>query len=282
MIIDAHLHFSKIKKFTHTAKTVSKVSYSLAGLAAEMKQNRVVAAVGMGLQETKAALFPDKTIPTPMLLDLDENPKSLYACPGINPYKLNKKSLSSLELLLKNPKTVGIKLYSGYYHFHLFDKVYGPVYELAAKYKMPIVSHGGGTYSHLGLYRYSHPLDVEEAAYQFPKINFIIAHLGNPWIYETAELVYMKPNIFADLSGLIVADSKGVKETASEKVFTERYRSAVITCGAYEKLLYGSDWPLAPMKAYIAFIEKLIPEKHKHKVFYKNALNVFPRLKIQS
>jgi predicted TIM-barrel fold metal-dependent hydrolase len=43
----------------------------------------------------------------------------------------------------------------------------------------------------------------------------------------------------------------------------------------YKKLLYGSDWPLAPMGSYRRLIESLIPKEHRPEVFRTNAKHVF-------
>jgi predicted TIM-barrel fold metal-dependent hydrolase len=40
-------------------------------------------------------------------------------------------------------------------------------------------------------------------------------------------------------------------------------------------LLYGTDWPLVPMGAYIDFIKKIVPPEHYEEVFYKNAVRVY-------
>jgi uncharacterized protein len=58
------------------------------------------------------------------------------------------------------------------------------------------------------------------------------------------------------------------------------YKTCFIFANRYDKLLYGSDWPLAPMNVYIDFIKKIVPEEHHRKIFYENALNVFKKIKL--
>ena len=43
----------------------------------------------------------------------------------------------------------------------------------------------------------------------------------------------------------------------------------------YDKILYGSDWPLVNMKDYIKIIKSIIPKKHHKEVFHENAKNLF-------
>jgi len=45
--------------------------------------------------------------------------------------------------------------------------------------------------------------------------------------------------------------------------------------GDYERLLYGTDWPLANIGNYIEFIKKIIPERHWEKVFFHNANRIY-------
>ena len=49
--------------------------------------------------------------------------------------------------------------------------------------------------------------------------------------------------------------------------------------GNYEKFIYGSDWPLVSMKAYISLIWRIIPVEYHELVFWKNAESVFSRIK---
>jgi predicted TIM-barrel fold metal-dependent hydrolase len=41
------------------------------------------------------------------------------------------------------------------------------------------------------------------------------------------------------------------------------------------KFMYGSDWPLTPMRPYLALIKRAIDSSHHERVFYANAKEVF-------
>ncbi|MNC84424.1 hypothetical protein D3C75_1390290 [compost metagenome] len=43
-------------------------------------------------------------------------------------------------------------------------------------------------------------------------------------------------------------------------------------------MLFGTDWPLAPIDLYAEFVRRLVPEQHHEKVFYENAFSLFPRI----
>ena len=278
-IIDAHIHFSNIRSFHETANQQSHVDYSKSGIVKEFSEAGVVLGIGMGLTETKGIGFPDPEAMTPMGLDLEtELPNNIVYCAGINPYSLNDQSLIFLEKELQKPNVVGLKIYLGYYPFYAYDEVYHPVYELAEKYDVPVVFHTGDTYSERGLLKYSHPLTLDEVAVRYRNIRFIMAHFGDPWVLTGAEVVYKNSNMFADLSGLIVGTEKELK-SYSEGRFLDHLRHALVYCDHYDRLLFGTDWPLAPVKPYIEFVKNLIPERFHEDVFFNNALKVFQRLR---
>ncbi|MCT8137932.1 amidohydrolase family protein [Anaerobacillus sp. CMMVII] len=279
-IIDAHMHFSKIESFQKTAKDRSHIDYTYEGLLQEYRDANVVLGIGMGVTEQQLGGFPDSSAPTPMGLDMlkDEHTRIVY-CPGVNPYSLGTAELLALEAELTSQRVVGIKIYLGYYPYYAYDKIYGPVYELAAAYNVPVVFHCGDTYSERGLLKYSHPLTLDEVAVQNRNVTFMMAHFGDPWVLDGAEVVYKNSNMYADLSGLIVGDRQEVKRISNTPHFYDHLRHAITFCDHYEKLLFGTDWPLVQVQPYIEFIKTFIPDQYVEDVFYNNALKVFPKLK---
>jgi len=187
--------------------------------------------------------------------------------------------LDSIESELSRHDTVGIKLYAGYYPYYVYDKIYEPVYHLAAKYNLTIVIHSGATYSDRALLKYSHPLTVDELAVKYRNINFVIAHLGDPWVMDTAAVVAKNPNVYADLSGLLVANESTIVSYRKNRLFMDHIMRSLVYAENYKKFLFGSDWPLAPVKPYIEFVKDLVPEDFHEDVFWKNAVNVFPKLR---
>ena len=279
LIIDAHIHFSKIASFQETAEKESGCDYSLTGLQTELARNSVLAAVGMGLQETFRFGFPDQDAANPMGLDMSESsPEEIYFCPGINPHELSDSSLERIEKALQHSRAVGIKLYPGYYHFPVNDPIYAPIYEMAAQYRLPVVIHSGDTFSDRSLLKYSHPFAIDELAVKRRRNLFIIAHLGDPWVKETAEIVRKNPNVWADISGLLVGSRSCFQEMGHEPLILNEFRHALLYAASWDKILFGSDWPLAPIDAYLDFVKRIVPEKYLENVLGKNALNIFPRL----
>lgn len=283
-IIDAHLHYSNIESFRRTANEISRVDYSPEGLKTEFLSSNIVAGIGMGVVEESLGAFPDFSSANPMTLDLDEEtPSFLYECVGINPVKLENESsteLMKIERELSKDRVVGIKIYAGYYHYHVYHKIYQPVYELAKAYKLPVVIHCGDTFSERGLLKYSHPLNVDEIAVANRGVNFIISHLGDPWVMDTAELVLKNSNVFADLSGLIVGDINKIESYYTKPLLMDHFKRAILYADNYSKFLFGTDWPLVPIGAYMSFVKNLVPEEYEEDIFYNNALRVFTKINL--
>jgi len=270
-IIDAHIHFSIIESF-QLAAVKSNVDYSKLGLQ-NFEDICIESFIGMGVTESAPGSFPDSLAQSPMLLDLEENPNNLYTVIGINPNTLSE-NLDKIEQCLQE-NAIGLKIYAGYYHYHVWDKIYHPVYKLAQKYNVPVVIHSGDTYSDRGLLKYSMPIEVDELALMFREVNFVIAHFGDPWIMETAEIISKNPNVYADLSGLIVGGRDDVERFMFEPLFLNHIKRGLVYADNYKKVIFGSDWPLVDIEAYVDFVKALVPEKHWDDVFYNNAKHLF-------
>lgn len=282
-VVDAHIHLSTISSFARTAKRDSLVEYSYQGLIREMDQNGIDLAIGMGVREIEGGEgFPDSSPNTPMGLDLipaKEKGRRIAECVGINPYRLGRRNMPALEAALLDPYTVGIKIYLGYYPFYAFDDVYAPVYDLAASFDLPVVFHTGDTFSPRGLLKYAHPLTIDEVAVKHPRNRFVMAHFGDPWMLDAAEVVYKNPNVFADLSGLMVGDARELKRIRSTPHFFDHFKHALAFCDRPDKLMFGTDWPLTPIAPYMDFIDHHVPAAARNDIFGDTALHVFSKLK---
>jgi hypothetical protein len=276
-IIDAHMHYSRIASFIDCAERTSGADYSEAGHLRETKENGIAASVCMGLSESTPASFPDAGAPSPMAADLsDKLPPNLFLCPGINPHTLSRQGVDNLERFINEcGRVVGIKIYAGYYHVDINDPVFGPVYALAEKYDLTVAIHTGETYSDKGLLTYSHPLNADRLAVTYPKVRFVLCHMGVPWIFDACDLAVKNPNVYVDLSGLLVGSAATIERMAAQPLLVDRYRQALIFLDSYDKVLFGTDWPLAPLASYIGFVKRLVPPEHHGRVFYQNAADVY-------
>ena len=180
-------------------------------------------------------------------------------------------------------KVVALKGYTGYLHFSPDSPGYHPYYRLAAKFDIPFIFHTGDTWSTTAKVRFAHPLLVDDVAVDFPDVKFVIAHMGNPWLKDAAEVIFKNDNVWADLSGLFVGDETALKTLPDGTLPPNTYladlaadlQRAFRYTEKPERFLYGSDWPLVPMAAYRNLIAAMIPKAHHEKVFETNARALF-------
>jgi predicted TIM-barrel fold metal-dependent hydrolase len=202
----------------------------------------------------------------------------LFAIGIADPTRHDADHLRRVESVLTTKQVRALKGYLGYLHFAPDDPGYRPYYELAERYQLPVIFHTGDTYSPCAKLRYAHPLLVDDVAVDHPKVKFVLAHLGNPWLTDAAEVVYKNVNVWADLSGLVVGDADSFA-AAERQEMLEESRQALRRAFRYaerpNRFLYGSDWPLAPMVAYRSFIAGAVPELSHALIFEDNARALF-------
>ena len=264
-IIDAHIHVNFPDQETKKFAEQHNINFSLEGLRRELAENAVERAV---------AITTDTNSPTPgeysLLKEQCRKERKLKAVCSINPNHTSIKYQKRVEQAFKE-SVIGLKIFPGYHSVYPSDKRYFPFYKLAGKYNKPVIIHSGDTFGSNYLVKYAHPLDIDEIAVQFPQTTFIIAHLGNPWIRDAAEVVYKNENVYVDVSAFCIGHARG----HDFKRIKEDIQWALNYTARPDKFLYGSDWPLTPMKEYIAVIKKAVPKEHHQKIFYENAKRVF-------
>jgi predicted TIM-barrel fold metal-dependent hydrolase len=195
-----------------------------------------------------------------------------------DPRRTDSDHLRRVDALLAARQVRALKGYLGYLHFPPDHAGYRPYYELAERHGVPFIFHTGDTYSARAKLRYTQPLLVDDVAVDHPRVNFVLAHLGNPWLTDAAEVVYKNINVWADLSGLVVGD-ESVFTAEDRRETLQEVRDGVRKAFSYaerpNRFLYGSDWPLVPMAAYRKFIGEAIPELHHPLVFEENGKTLF-------
>jgi predicted TIM-barrel fold metal-dependent hydrolase len=183
-----------------------------------------------------------------------------------------------VEKVLQQGVVVALKGYLGYLHYEPAHENYRRYYDLAAKYRVPVIFHTGDTYSPKGKLRYSHPLGVDEVAVDHPDTRFVMAHVGNPWMIDCAQVIYKNINVWCDLPGLMLGNEDDFASPDGRERIDDiiaRLRAAFRYAERPNRFLYGTDWPLAPMLPYRDFIaEAILPEYHDL-VFEENARVLF-------
>jgi predicted TIM-barrel fold metal-dependent hydrolase len=243
-------------------------------LRRQMQECGAEVALGMGHLGGGA----DDPLGVASTLRLAELVPGLHAIGAADPSRTGTDHLQAVEGQLRAGRVKALKGYLGYLPYGPGSPNYVPYYELAARYQVPFIFHTGDTYSTAAKVKYAHPLLVDEVAVDHRGVNFVLAHFGNPWVTDAAEVVYKNANVWADLSGVLVGDEAAFAELAARGVVgrtVERLRQGVEYAEQPEKFLYGTDWPLAPMAVYRDFVRQVFPEKDHPAVFGDTARALF-------
>ena len=246
----------------------------VAWLREEMEAAGVEAALAMG------CLSADDSDPLGVAstLDIASSVPGLYPIGIADPTRTEREHLHRAEAALRRGQIKALKAYLGYLHYPPDHAGYRSYYELAERFKLPVIFHTGDTYSAVAKVRFAHPLLVDDVAVDHPNVRFVLAHFGNPWLIDAAEVVYKNINVWADLSGLVLGSVEEFLDEQRQDLLSET-AAAVQKAFRYaerpNRFLYGSDWPLAPMAPYRDFIRSAIPETFHEMVFDESARRLF-------
>lgn len=269
MIIDAHTHIGKLSNSKFSESHEKNLSF----LLQEMKENNVDHAIvlaGFGKHDNSSS-----NISTRNLIGLAHGLDNIHIMGSIDVLQYQKDDLDQLEKWMKGGEIIGLKLYIGYQHFYPYDERCKPLYELCLKYNLPVLFHSGDTLPGVvpnPKIKYAHPIHIDEVATDLPELKIIIAHLGNPWLIDCAEVLYKNKNVYADISSLVLG---GDFATPLGELTRKRIQDLLVYAEG-NKLLYGTDWPLCRMSPYLTFVRNFgLSQEELDKTLYKNAVEVF-------
>ena len=285
-IIDAHMHYFKVEGFDEIAQQAGHEN-SVACWQQICADNNIIFAVAMGNSYEPNPRFggvPPRVINLSGSFDCEHynQPLNLGYCLGVESdmMTLQNAEQTAMEFeyyLQQDPHCLGIKFYMGYNNVYLNDPRHQPLFELAAKYKVPVAMHSGETANHHGQLKYAHPLTVDEAASTHPDVDFVICHLGNPWVQDAVVTAGKNENVYLDLSGLFEGRISP-RFLAEQAGYLDFLRMWLRYLNGWDKIMYGSDWPLVNIPDNIKVLASLVPEEHQEAFFYKNALRIYKRI----
>lgn len=262
MIVDCHTHLNR-----YLPEQPASLHERYARLRAEMDANGIDYSVVLSSYKVN-----EDRPSTAEVVRLVHDDTRIGVAAGISFYDLSTEALEELRALLGTGRVRALKLYPGYQAFYVYDPQLRGVYSLAAEFGVPVMIHTGDTYDRLGKLKYTHPLTVDEAAVDFRDVNFVICHMGNPWLMDAAEVIYKNENVTGDISGFTL----GVFEERFERLMIGKLRDVIAyangTCG----LMYGTDWPICDMASYLRFVDRLeLPEEEAQDLLWRNAARLF-------
>ncbi len=215
--------------------------------------------------------------PTERMLEaIAKYPDRLHGVGAVSPLKgeaFNPR-LNEIDRLLANGALVALKFYLGYEHFYPHDMIIDPYLDLLEKNGRPAIFHTGNCYSKVGgaLAKYARPMEIDDLAIRRPNLKIILAHMGNPWIIDAAEMCYKNANVYADCSGFV----EHAFNDASRKHFRGALGYFLDYVGSPDKLLFGTDWPIATQQDYRAVMRGLrFDAATREKIMHQNAAKLF-------
>ena len=132
-------------------------------------------------------------------------------------------------------------------------QVFGPtgaeafhLYARLEKDRLPVMFHQGTSPLPYAPLSYSHPSATDRIATEFPNLTMVLAHIGHPWHGDCLAVVRKHPNVWADVSGLMLRPWSAW--------------TGLRLChewGVTGKLLLGSDWPITEPKGVIGHLRGL-------------------------
>jgi uncharacterized protein len=250
--VDAHVHLTQWWPDLRRTAHRPDLDYSVSGLLRAMDRHRIGHALAIQMftaPSEEAALAEGGAT-------YSASAGRLLPVATVDPTPSDTAVEVAVERLEREATLFGIKLYPGYRPFYPNDRRLHPLFEFAARRRLPVLLHQGDTLDGMGLLRYARPLDVDEVAGQFREVSFVLCHLGNPWVDEAMEVVYKNRNVYADTSGLLPHPTRPYFERSVEHA-REVLRTAVVASSAPERILYGSDWPLEDLGVATERVESL-------------------------
>lgn len=163
---------------------------------------------------------------------MTRHPGRFIVFAGIDPRR-GRAGVELLERALRDWGFRGMKIYPpcGY---SPDARELDPFYEVCTTYRVPVLTHIGPTSPTLS-FKFTRPEHIEDAAFRFPNVNFILGHAGVTWRDEAAMLAGFRPNVYLDLSGFQPHWKRGELDS----ILVAHKKNGVL-----RKLLWGTDWPI--------------------------------------
>ena len=156
---------------------------------------------------------------------------------------LKKNCTRELEDAVKKLGLKGLKLDPSLQDFRPNDRKVMPVYEAAAALGIPLLVHTGMSWAPQTPLARGNPMLLEEPIREFPKLSFVLAHWGWPWVWEATALALKYLNVYLDTSCLYYDSPKEFFEF----VFSQQWQQPAF-CGGLPFLRCRSAacaWPSA-------------------------------------
>lgn len=202
-----------------------------------------------------------------------------------------------LRMLAEKGLIDGIKLYPGYQSVLISDQAFWLVYGLAQKFNLPVAIHMGELHHccppkerdqskfRCGLSQcpldergvLAHPIQLKKVAGVFPKVNFIVSHLANPYFGDLRQLMSNFSNVYTDISGQFVSGTAEDTPQYRQDLINE-IRQFIALDGGIERLMFATDFPIQSYQNTLELVKALELKPAEEKMLLcQNAERILPR-----
>jgi predicted TIM-barrel fold metal-dependent hydrolase len=147
------------------------------------------------------------------------------------------RALDEIERATSDLGLRGIKLGLNYQNVDPLSEDAFRVFRRAEELGLPILLHQGTSPNQFADLDYAHPRHIDRVAMAFPNLRLILAHMGHPWQVDCIAVIRKHPHVYADISAQFYRPWS----------YYNAFRLAS-EWGVTEKLLFGSDLPVATPK----------------------------------
>jgi Predicted metal-dependent hydrolase of the TIM-barrel fold len=253
-IIDSHTHVYP-EKIAETAKEFLQKSFKRTMIDLPVISNLYKYMDQAGISKSVVASVasrPDQVVSINSWL-FSIKDKRIIPFAAMHPYFKDYKE----EFKRIKDNASGVKLQSEFQMFYADEEAAFPMYEEMQNLGIPVLFHCGVELSSPGEVR-SSPDRMLNVINRFPELKVIGAHMGGFLMWDEVLDKLAGKNMYFDSS-----DSFRVMEKTLLDKFFEKH--------GFDKILFGSDFPLEIPKEETDFIQKLnISEENKQKIFSHN------------
>jgi len=192
---------------------------------------------------------------------LRAHPDRFIGFAGFDP-NAGPEAVDDIEYALNELGFSGVKVVASVLELDINDKKFYPCYSKAQELGVPALIHTGSVIIKGVRVKHSHPLMIDDVAFDFPELKIICAHLGGWQYLDTIGMVVHHQNVFADLSFW------PLHPLYSNLVPWDLLESVVA-----DKILFGSDYPAGQTPREAAEAVKRLPvsQDFKERTLGRNA-----------
>lgn len=200
---------------------------------------------------TKSIVFGGKARAAGLWVDdndvaqfVSEHPTQLIGFQALDPTQTGwqEEMIFGYEVL----KLKGIKLMPMYAGFYPNDPAFDFMWNYASKNGLPVLLHTGTTFVSNSKLDTTRPVHIDEVARRFPDVKIIMAHLGHPYEGECIAVFRKHVNVYSDVSALYYRPF----QLFHSLMLAQEY-------GVFDKLLLGSDYPIATVDDTVAGLREI-------------------------